>query len=122
HRIRDALARAHWRTAAYLAAVMFGGFVAIPCYTPYMLRELELGFGEFAALTAVSICAKALAFPACHRLAERIGLRRMLVIAGIGIALIPLVWAGFRQHGVLVVAQVLGGVSWAGLEYASFQL
>jgi MFS family permease len=121
-RVVDAARRARWRVALYLGAMMFGANVAIPYFTPHMLRNLRFDFGEFALLLASSIAAKAVAFPLCHRLALRIGLRRLLLWSGIGVALLPLWWVWARSVESLVGAQVIGGATWAGLEYASFQL
>lgn len=121
-RIVGAAKGSRWRTAVYLGVMMFGGHVAIPFFTPYMLRVLRLDFGEFAFLLALSIFAKAVTFPLCHRVADRIGLRRLLIVSGFGVAALPLVWATFSSYGALVLVQLVGGMTWAGLEYASFQL
>jgi MFS family permease len=121
-RVVDAARRSRWRVALYLGAMMFGANVAIPYFTPHMLRNLGFSFGEFALLLAISIAAKAIAFPLCHRLALKVGLRRVLLYSGIGVALLPLWWVWARTVPSLVGAQLLGGATWAGLEYASFQL
>lgn len=121
-RVRAAATSSRWRVAIYLGVMWFGGHVAIPFFTPYMLRVLQLDFGTFAFLLALSILAKAVSFPLCHRIADRIGLRQLLVVAGIGVAALPLWWAAFDSLAMLVIVQLLGGVAWAGLEYASFQL
>ena len=121
-RIAAAARDSRWRIAVYLGVMMFGGHVAIPFFTPYMLRVLQLDFGAFAFLLAVSIFAKAVSFPLCHRVADRIGLRQLLLFAGVGVAALPLLWAAFDAFWVLVLVQLVGGITWAGLEYASFQL
>jgi MFS family permease len=120
--IAEAATSSRWRTAVYLGVMMFGGHVAIPFFTPYMLRVLHLDFGTFAFLLSLSIFAKAVSFPLCHRIADRIGLRRLLVVSGIGVAALPLFWAVFSDVWLLVLVQLVGGATWAGLEYASFQL
>ena len=121
-RVREALGRSRFRVAVYVALLGFGTQVAAPFFTPYMLRELGLDYRAFAALSAVSILAKALMFPWCHHLAQRFGLRNLLWCAGIGVAIVPLLWAASPQLGTLVLANAVGGIAWAGLEYSSFQL
>lgn len=121
-RVVDAAKRSRWRVALYLGAMMYGANVAIPYFTPHMLRNLGFTFGEFALLLAVSIAAKAVCFPLSHRIAQKIGLRRLLLFAGIGVALLPLWWTFATTVQSLVFAQLVGGATWAGLEYASFQL
>ncbi len=121
-RLFEAAKGARWRVALYLGAMMFGANVAIPYFTPHMLRNLGFDFGEFALLLATSIAAKAVTFPLCHRIAARIGLRRLLLFSGIGVAALPLWWSFATTVESLLFAQLIGGATWAGLEYASFQL
>lgn len=118
----EAARASRWRISIYIGAMMFGASIAIPFFTPHMLGNLGLGFDEYALLLSASILAKALSFPLCHRIAAAIGLRRLLVISGIGVAILPLLWIPFETVTPLLGAQLLGGVVWAGLEYASFQL
>lgn len=121
-RVRAAVGRGSFRVAIYVALLALGTQVAAPFFTPYMLRELELDYRSFALLSAVSILAKAMTFRGCHRVAERYGLRNLLWCAGVGVAVVPLVWAASPRFDVLLLANVIGGMAWAGVEYASFQL
>ena len=120
--VRSAWRFSQFQVATYMCCLAFGTHLAAPFFTPYMLRELSLGYAEFAALSATSILAKALTFPACHHVAERVGLERVLRWAGAGVALTPIVWACSSSVGALVFAHVLGGAVWAAVEYASYQL
>jgi MFS family permease len=121
-RTRSAWQASDFQVAAYLGTLAFGTHLAAPFFTPYMLRELQLDYKSFALLSATSILAKALTFPACHPLAERVGLERLLRAAGLGVALTPLLWACSVNFAVLLFAHLLGGVVWAAVEYASYQL
>lgn len=121
-RLQDTLGRARYRIPLYLALLAFGTQISAPFFTQYMLRDLALDYRIFAELSALSILAKALAFPYCHHLAERFGQRSVLRWGGVGVALIPIVWAVSSDLPTLIVAHVLGGAVWAAVEYASFQL
>jgi MFS family permease len=121
-RLRRAAQQGQFKVTLYLAALAFGTQVAAPFFAPYMLRELSLDYRTFSVLSALSILGKTLTFPICHRVAERSSLARMLRLSGIGVSLIPLVWAVSMRFEALVVAHALGGIVWAALEYASFQL
>ncbi len=111
-----------WRTPLYLAALMFAAHIAVPFFTPYMLRELRLDYGSLALLTGTSVLFKAAVFPMCHPLAARFGLRRLLVASGVLIACLPALWASAGGSRLLFFAEALSGTAWAGLEYSSFQL
>jgi hypothetical protein len=121
-RLRHTVGKGNFRVAGYIALLAFGTQISAPFFTPYMLRELQLDYAHFAALAALSILTKALTFPWCHRMADAIGLRRLLIGAGGGVAFIPVVWAASSDFPALALAHVLGGVFWALVEYASFQL
>jgi MFS family permease len=121
-RLQRAARDGHFKVTLYLAALAFGTQVAAPFFAPYMLRELSLDYRTFSVLSALSILGKTLTFPVCQRVAERNSLGRMLRWSGIGVSLIPLVWAVSMRFEALVLAHALGGIMWAALEYASFQL
>lgn len=121
-RLRYAAQHASWRVAVYLALLGFGVYVAVPFFTPYMLVVLRLEYSEFAMLSAVSISCKALLFPLAHHIAARLGLRATLAWGGTGVAMLPLLWSLGPNFAQLLWIHALGGVAWAALEYASFQL
>ena len=121
-RARKAWQQSDFQIATYLCALAFGTHLAAPFFTPYMLRELSLDYKSFAALSATSILAKAVAFSCCHRVAARVGLERLLTWAGAGVALTPFIWACSSEVGILIFAHLLGGAVWAAVEYSSYQL
>lgn len=121
-RLVTAAQRSRWQIAAVVAALMFGTQIAAPFFTPYMLRVLELDYVAFAALLAVAILAKAVVFAFCHRAASRFGLKVVLAVGGAGVAVAPTLWFVFDSLPGLVFIQALSGASWAGVEFASFQL
>jgi MFS family permease len=121
-RLGHALSRARVRVALYMACLAFGTQLSAPFFTPYMLRELSLDYKSFAGLSVLSILTKALAFPCCHHWAERLGQRSVLRWGGVGVAVIPLVWAVSSELPALIVAHVLGGAVWAAVESSSYQL
>ncbi len=121
-RLRQALSRSRWRIASYAAAVWLGTQIAAPFFTPYMLRDLGLGYPAYAGLSALSILAKALTFPLCHRLAGALGLRASLLLAGVGVAAVPLLWSNATGPVGLVSVHLLGGSAWAIFEYCTFQI
>ncbi|MFH1809415.1 MAG: MFS transporter [Pseudomonadota bacterium] len=117
-----ALRTARWPVALFVAAMMFGVHISAPYFTPYILRTLGQDYTTYALLTSVSILTKTLVFPLYHRIGERLGLRATLVIAGIGVALVPLWWSLITSIPTLFAVEALSGVVWAGFEFASFQL
>jgi MFS family permease len=120
--IRTALHTAEFGVAAYLALLMLGTHIAVPFLTPYMLRDLQLDYATYASLTAVPIVVKAFLFPALHPLTQRFGMRRVLTWSAAGVVLTPALWVVLDTVPGLVLVQVLSGLAWGGLEFASFQM
>jgi MFS family permease len=120
--IRTALHTAEFGVPAYLALLMLGTHIAVPFFTPYMLRDLQLDYATYASLTAVPIVVKALLFPALHPLSQRYGMRKVLVWSAAGVVTAPALWVVLDTVPGLVLVQMLSGLAWGGLEFASFQL
>jgi hypothetical protein len=121
--IRTASKTADFRVAGYLAALMLGSHVAVPFFTPYMLRDLEMSYATFAALTAIPMIVKAMFFPSLHTIAQRFGMRVVLVWSGVAVTVLPGLWLICGRDMVgLGLVQALSGLAWGGLEYASYQL
>jgi hypothetical protein len=120
--IRVAQQTADFRVPGYLAALMLGAHVAVPFFTPYMLRDLRFDYATYAGLTAIPIVIKALIFPFLHPLSERFGMRAVLSWSGAVVVVLPALWVVFRDVHGLAFVQALSGLGWGGVEYASFQL
>lgn len=113
---------AQWRPALYIALLMFGAHMAVPFFTPYMLRVLALDYAHYATLLAVPIVTKVLVSPFLFRAATAFGMRGLLATATALVALVAWLWSQATTFDDLVVAQVTSGVAWGAFEYASYQL
>lgn len=121
-RTRNAWRASEFQVAGYLGALAFGTHLAAPFFTPYMLRQLALDYRAYALLSAAGILAKAVTFSSCPGVAARIGPARLLRWGGAGVAVTPALWACSNDVAVLLLAQLVGGVAWAAVEYCSYQL
>jgi MFS family permease len=120
--VRTAALSGDFRVPTYMAALMLGAHLAVPFFTPYMLRELHFDYATYAGLTAIPILVKALVFPLMHPLTQRFGMRKVLLWSGSGVVVLPSLWGVFDTEASLAVIQMVSGVAWAGIEFASFQL
>ena len=121
-RLADVIRGGRWPVALFMAVMLLGAQLAVPFFTPYMLRELGFDFREFALLTSVSVAAKALSFVVWRHLTRRMGPRVVLGVSGALIALVPLFWVLFDRFETLAVTQIVGGIAWAGYELVSLEL
>jgi len=121
-RLGQALRESSWRVPLYMIGMMFGAHVAIPFFTPYMLRTLALEYEAFGMLNALAVLSKAAIFPLCHRLSAVFGVHRVLTVGAIGVGLIPVLWTLADDVTGIAGIELMGGAVWALLEYASFQV
>ncbi len=107
------------------AVLHFGVMLAGPYFLPYWLERTEnggLGLADdplrYTALVYVSAAVRLAAFPLVGRLVDQFGPTAMLRIAVAGIALVPVGWALTTSFPLLVLTEVLSGVSWCIAECA----
>lgn len=110
------------RLLLYLLLVQGVVQISGPFFAPYMLKQLQLPYFQFALLTACAYVSKVLALPACGRLAQRHGARRLLWLGGVAITPVAALWLVSRSFWFLLGVQVLSGTAWAAYELAIFLL
>jgi len=107
------------RVLLYLLAAQGTAHIAAPYFTPYMLSDLQLSYGRFTVLTATAFAARMLVLPLLGRLSQRWGVRRILLLGGIGIIPVPPLWLLSDDYVYLLLLQVLAGSAWAALEFGT---
>jgi MFS family permease len=93
--------------------------VAGPFFTPYMLGPLALSYAQFTMLIAAAFLARVAILPFIGRMAQRRGTSVVLWAGAVGIAPIPALWLVSHQFSYLIVLQILAGIAWAALEFAT---
>jgi MFS family permease len=103
----------------YMCIMSFAVNIAAPFFTPYMLRTVAeggLGFSylQFTIMTAVSTTASFLVFRHFGRVADRFGNKKVLVLTGFLIPLVPLFWLFTTNFYYLLGIEIFSGIVWAG--------
>jgi MFS family permease len=106
------------RLLVYMVFVQVAVYLSGPYFTPYMLCQLELSYGGWAALTCVAYVAKVVFLPAFGLAATRWGVRRLLWIGGVTITPVSALWLLSDSFAYLVTVQVFSGIAWAAYELA----
>ncbi|MCA8923586.1 MAG: MFS transporter, partial [Planctomycetes bacterium] len=107
---------------AYMLALQFAVWLAVPYFTPFMLDHLHLSYAEFTSIAATSFFARIVALPLIGRLVRRAGARRLLLLAVAGIVPQAGLWALSGWLPYLLFLQLVGGVVWAAYELTTFLL
>ncbi|MGE3316287.1 MAG: MFS transporter [Planctomycetaceae bacterium] len=106
------------RLLLYLSLVQGAAYFAGPYFAPFMIRELQLTYGQFVWLIAAAFVAKVVSLPLFGRLAAVWGARRLLWVGGIGIAPFAALWLVSNHIAWLTFVQLMAGTTWAAYELA----
>jgi MFS family permease len=107
------------RLLTYLLAAQGVTNIAAPYFTPYMLGPLALSYEQFMTLTAASFLARMAVLPLLGRIAQERGARSILRLGGFGIVPLPLLWLVSDAFAYLLAIQLIAGVAWGALEFAT---
>lgn len=116
------------RLLVYGGLFAFSQFFAGPFYTVYALTVLRLDYVWLQIFAAISSLAGLLSMPLWGYLGDKFGNKPLLAIANFGVALTPILWVmTSRQHmtatlAILCVNNLIGGLFWAGVGLAQFNL
>lgn len=107
------------RFSLFFALMQLSVAIASPFFTVYMLRDLHFSYFQFTVNTAASVLMQVLSLNTWGRWCDRYGNRRVLVLAGSLIPLLPVFWLMTTDPWLLLLVQGFGGASWAGFSLAA---
>ena len=113
-----------WRFSVVCAVFYFAVMIASPFFTVYMLRDLGLSYKWFVIAGGIATLARVLSQYHFGRLVDRVGDRSVALVCMVGTALVPLSFVFITQETwfLIVPAQIISGIVWAGVDLALFNL
>jgi predicted MFS family arabinose efflux permease len=104
----------------YLVCAQAATQVAAPFFTPFMLRQMTLDYGTYAALVATAFLGRVLFLPLLGRHAETYGANKLLLACGVAMAPMSVLWVfAYQSLPMLFFLQILSGIVWGGFELAA---
>jgi MFS family permease len=91
-----------------------------PFFVPYMLKQLEFGYGQYVFLISLSFVSKVISVAFWGRFAERSGATKLLWLGGFGLVPLASLWILSTNFWWLAVIQILSGIAWAAYELGFF--
>jgi MFS family permease len=98
----------------FVSIFNLGLAIANPFLAIYLLRDVGLSYIEFMIITCGMIASQFLTMQHWGKLADQFGTKRLLNIAGVGLALVPFLWLVSSSFWFLFSLQVYTGFLWAG--------
>jgi MFS family permease len=120
-----------WRSLRSTGALSFSTYVALmnaaagissPFFTVYMLRDLQLSYLQFTALTGASVFVQFLMLSTWGRVADVYGNRLILIVTSVSLPIVPLLWLLADDFWLLIAFQCASGLSWSGFTLSAGNL
>jgi hypothetical protein len=108
------------RHGAFCRFLLFSGLMhftsllAGPYFAVYLLRDLHLSYAEYSAWAAASIIGGFLALNSWGHIGDRFGNRKLLLVTGFGIPLLPALYLLTDGVWGLILINGLAGMVWSG--------
>lgn len=118
--IREARFHNYGLFAFYLAFMNFAVYLSVPFFTPYMLKDLQMSYILFTAVTASAIISKIIMMPIWGKVSDQFGTKKILTVTGFMMPIVPLLWVFSDNILYLIIIQAYSGFVWAGFELAAF--
>jgi MFS family permease len=94
--------------------------MSAPFFSVWYLRDLHFNYFSLAVAACCTIAGSIISLPLWGHLADHVGNRRVLQIAGFLVSFMPLPYLFFTKTWTIWVFNLVGGISWAGYNLASF--
>lgn len=104
----------------FVSVLYFSVNIAGPFFVVYMLKDLSISYLWFAVLTAFAALVTIASQPYWGRLIDRFGERKVMIINGVMVTLVPLFYILAANPLHLLVIELFTSFSWAGFELALF--
>jgi len=100
--------------------IHFAANFSAPFFTIYMLNEMKLSYIRYTCLSQMPTLITLLSMPLWGRICDRIGYVRPMRLQCTVVMGLPLVWIVTQNYWILMIVQVLAGLTWGGLTLTSF--
>lgn len=100
--------------------INLGAYFSAPFFPVYMLDDLNLSYLNYTILQSIPSLMIVLTMSFWGKLCDRIGYVMPMRLFCVIVLGLPLIWVATRSFWLLVFAQMLAGVSWGGMQMASF--
>ncbi|MFM8552749.1 MAG: MFS transporter [Nitrospiraceae bacterium] len=111
----------HERSANFKRFLLFSCLIHVcvllagPYFVIYMIRDLHFTYLEYGSWLAAGELGQFLTLKPWGLISDRYGNKKLLVVTGLGIPILPMLYLLSTDLMFLVLVNFLGGILWAGL-------
>jgi MFS family permease len=102
------------RFVLYTGLIHFSVMIAGPFFSVYMLRDLHFSYLQFMAASSISVLFQFLTLQYWGRFGDQFGNKKLLVLTGFGLPLLPWLWLVSPNFYYILLIQMIAGLIWAG--------
>lgn len=104
----------------FMGLLNFGLMMVAAYVDPFLLKSVRLAYLPYTLSAAVMLGVKFLFMPFWGKACDRYGTRKVLVVSGMAVAVVPILWIWGYYLPFIFIIQVLAGFGWAGFEISAF--
>ncbi len=111
---------ADFRHSSFVRFVVYTGLMHLavmlagPFFSVYMLRDLHFSYLQFMSVSAAAVLVQYFTLHNWGKFGDKFGNRKVLVITGFTLPLVPVLWLFSANFYFILVIQMLAGFAWAG--------
>lgn len=113
------------RTLCYsMVFFNFSIMIASPFFTVYLLKNLEMNYIFFVITTSIAMVTKIISQQHIGKVCDKYGDKPVAIISTLMTSLIPLIYFFITPENtwLLIPAQIISGLAWAGVDLSIFNL
>ncbi len=113
------------RFTLFVSLMLLATAIAAPFFSVYMLEELKFPYTTYMIVIISSTVGSLIFMPAWGKFADKYGNRKVMMITGFGVSLVPILWLAvpllprLMLVPYLVMAEIYSGLVWAGFNLST---
>jgi hypothetical protein len=116
HEMPHDLVKMIWTFIIWTSIFRLAAYVSSPFFVPYMMNDLKLSMAQYVILSSIPYFGRAIFFNLWGRAGRNYGAFYGIQLTALYISFIPIIWILTRNYSILILTEILAGISWGGFE------
>ncbi|MBC7538837.1 MAG: hypothetical protein H7281_08450 [Bacteriovorax sp.] len=116
HEMPHDLVKMIWTFIIWTSIFRLAAYISSPFFVPYMMNDLKLSMAQYVILSSIPYFGRAIFFNLWGRAGRNYGAFYGIQLTALYISFIPIIWILTRNYSILILTEILAGISWGGFE------